>query len=143
MLVQLVRHNGIDEIIEVLRSDLAVEIAIALDWESERCRFEQLEVTGEECYAPCIAFTNDCGRTFEFGPVTHEAFWITYRYLAIQSNFGFTAVEQEIEQMLKDASLDFVVELLKLHYAGEHRTIAKKLPQKNAFDDMGEQSDES
>lgn len=74
MLLQIRKHDGVTEEIEVLRSGLESEIATAFDWDAERRRYEQLADAEGESYLPCIAFTDNAGRTLEFGPNGDDSF---------------------------------------------------------------------
>jgi hypothetical protein len=74
MLLQLKKHDGRVEEIEVLRNAFAREIAQSLDWDSERRRFELLEDSEGAAYLPSVAFTDNAGRILEFGPNTDESF---------------------------------------------------------------------
>jgi hypothetical protein len=128
MLLELRKHDGAMEEIEVLRGGFAREIATAFDWDAERRRFEQLEVSGGECYLPCIAFTDNAGRTLEFGPNSDDSFWVAYRYAILKSSFGFFPVSHQVEQQLEACAMDAALELLESHYLGKHADIVAALP---------------
>jgi len=138
MLLELRKHDGTDEVIEVLGSNLAQEIVTSIDWDAERRRFEQLVESEDEAFFPSIAFTNDCFRTLELGPNSDDTFWISYRYSVLKSTFGFTSVIQEREQRLQECELAIALGLLERHYAGKHQEIVALLPTENISEDWRE-----
>jgi len=142
MLLELRKHDGAMEEIEVLRGGFACEIATAFDWDAERRRFEQLEVSGGECYLPCIAFTDNAGRTLEFGPNSDDSFWVAYRYAILKSSFGFFPVSHQVEQQLEACLMHAALELLESHYLGKHAEIVTALPAEGPRDTgLGDEGD--
>jgi hypothetical protein len=137
MLLELRKHDGKTEEIEVLRAAFAREIATSLDWDSERRRFELLEVSEEDCQEPCIVFTDNAGRTLEFGPNSDESFWIVYRYSILKSSFGFFPVSHVISRELESSTLDLALDLLEKHYAGNHEELLEALPADGFEEEVG------
>jgi hypothetical protein len=128
MLLQLRRHDGTTEDIEVLRSGFAREIAASFDWDAERRRFEHLEESGADSYLPGIAFMDNVGRTLEFGPNSDDTFWVSYRYSTMKSTFGFCPIDYQHDQQLQACQFEMALRLLDQHYAGEHQDIISFLP---------------
>jgi hypothetical protein len=139
MLLQIRKHDGSTEEIEVLRSGFACEIATAFDWDAERRRFEQLAESEGESYLPSIAFTDDAGRTLEFGPNTDDTFWLSYCYSTVRSTFGFCPVDQPREQQLEACALKTALDLLEQHYGSKHLDIVSALPEQCDPDNGGNQ----
>jgi hypothetical protein len=92
-------------------------------------RFEQLVESEGESYLPSIAFTDDAGRTLEFGPNTDDTFWLSYRYSTIRSTFGFCPVDQPRDQQLEACPLETALGLLERHYGSRHIDIVSALPE--------------
>lgn len=138
MLLQIRKHDGSTEEIEVLRSGFGCEIAAAFDWDAERRRFEQLAESEHECYLPSISFMDDAGRTLEFGPNTDDTFWLSYRYSLLGSTFGFCLVEQPREQQLEACPLEMALGLLERHYGGKHLDIVSALPEQRDPDNVAD-----
>jgi hypothetical protein len=128
MLIQLRRHDGASDEIEVLASGFAREIATSFDWDAERRRFEHLEESGAESYLPSMALMDDAGRTLEFGPNTDDTYWVSYRYGVLKSSFGFCPVERPWEQLMEACSFASALNLINRHYAGLHLEIVSWLP---------------
>lgn len=136
MLVHLQKHDGVNESIEVISFALAREMAESLDWDSESYHFEYAVEFGGEAFMPSIAFTNDCGRTLEFGPNSDGRFWLSYRYEAFKSTFGFTSLVQEKEQLLPACELETALNILEKHYGGRHQNIVAVLPTPASDDEL-------
>jgi hypothetical protein len=128
MLLQMRKHDGTVEEIEVLRSGFAREIATSFDWDAERRRFEQLIESEAICFLPSISFLDDSGRILEFGPNSDDSFWVSYRYSTMKSSFGFCPVEYGHEQVLQECLLGKALELIELHYRTGHQEIVDALP---------------
>jgi hypothetical protein len=128
MLLQLQKHNGPLEGIEVLRAASAREIASSVDWDVEHRRFEQLFEAQADCWLPSIAFSNDAGRTLEFGPNSDDTFWLSYRYSIMKSTFCFYPTDCSLEQQLETCDLETALGLVEQHYRGEHFEIVAALP---------------
>ena len=137
MLLELRKHDCNTEEIEVLRASFAQEIATSLDWDAERRRFEQREVSEEDCQLPCIVFTDNAGRTLEFGPNSDESFWIVYRYNVLKSSFGFFPVSHVISRELESSTLDLALALLEKHYAGNHAEILESFSASDFEEEVG------
>jgi hypothetical protein len=129
MLVQLTKHDTTVEELEVLRSSFAREIATAFDWDAEWRRFEQQELEEDSAVCPpSLAFTDDAGRTLEFGPNADSTFWVSYRYSIAKTRFGFYSMDQQQEQRLEGCDLPFALNLLEWHYSSRHLELVRDLP---------------
>ena len=128
MLLQLRRHDGTTEEIEVLRNTFAREIATSFDWDAEWRRFEQRAESEVESYLPSIAFSDNAGRTLEFGPNSDDTFWVSYYYSTIKSTFGFCPVAQDQKQHLEICELQMALGLVDRHYDSKHLDIVSALP---------------
>lgn len=128
MLLQLRKHDGAAEEIEVMRNEFAREIATSLNWDAERRRFEQLELEDCEAWPPSIAFTDNAGRVLEFGPNSDDSFWVSYRYAMLKSAFGFSQFSHECEQRIESYDLEAALEFVDWHYAGKHLDLVAAFP---------------
>jgi hypothetical protein len=111
-------------------------MAASLDWDLESYHYEYAVEFGGEAFMPGIAFTNDCGRTLEFGPHSDGRFWLSYRYETFASTFGFTSLALEKEQLLAACDLETALNILDKHYDGRHQDIVALLPPASKGDEL-------
>lgn len=127
MLLQIRKHDGASEEIEVLNVRFAREIATSFDWDAERRRFEHLVESEGNGYLPSLTLVDDAGRILEFGPNSDDTFWVSYGYCTMKSTFGFHPQDHRSELRSDACAFDKALEFLDQHYAGSHQDIVSAL----------------